>query len=285
MGNFDSLRKASNGRKIVFYGMGKLAEEAFFLLKADGILVDFFVDRNYMVTDTFLGRNVCSYSCLNCQHHYVVVIPLQYYGQISETLQSIGMQEQKDFCKWDNLCNQDVVYDGVLIGKHSHGFFAYADCLGTSTKNYISSIGRFVSINKTAFMEADHRIGLTISHEAYRIAGIEAEIKREREPRSRVAIGNDVWIGANTFINASKVKVIGDGAIIAAGAVVVSDVPAYAVMCGVPAKVKKYRFSEKEIDILEKVKWWNWDEEKIRENAELFINVKAFFDKYQQLDV
>ena len=174
-----------------------------------------------------------------------------------------------------------MLYDGILIGKHSHGFFAYSDCLGISTKNYIASIGRYVSINKTAFMGGDHRMSLTTSHEVYRIAGVEDEIKKEKTCKNRVEIGNDVWIGANTFINASKVKRIGNGAIIAAGAVVVSDVPAYAVMCGVPAKVKKYRFSEQEIDILEKVQWWNWSEEEIKKNKKFFLDSSVFFNNYK----
>lgn len=279
METFKQLKEIAKTRKLVFYGMGKLAEEAFFLLKANGIMVDFFVDRNYAVVHNFLGRQVYSYECLNAKEHYVIVIPLQYYAQISATLQKIGFTEEQDFCKWDSLCSEDISYDGVLIGKHSHGFFAFADCLGESTKNYISSVGRYVSINKTAFMGGDHKMSVTTSHEVYRMAGIEDKMKL---PKNRVAIGNDVWIGANTFINASKVKSIGDGAIIAAGAVVVTDVPPYAIMCGVPAKVKKYRFSEEEIEILQKVQWWNWSEEEIKENAELFLDEKSFFEKYRK---
>ncbi|MFQ6739188.1 MAG: CatB-related O-acetyltransferase [Alphaproteobacteria bacterium] len=76
-------------------------------------------------------------------------------------------------------------------------------------------------------------------------------------------IGNDVWIGDRVFIKAG-VKV-GNGAVLAAGAVVVKDVPPYAIVGGVPAKIIRYRFTEKQIEDLEKLKWWDLDEEIIKQ--------------------
>lgn len=81
-------------------------------------------------------------------------------------------------------------------------------------------------------------------------------------------IGNDVWIGSNSTI-LGGVKV-GDGAVIGAGAVVTKDIPPYAVAVGVPAKVIKYRFSQEKIDQLLKIAWWNWTDEQIIENKEMF---------------
>lgn len=83
----------------------------------------------------------------------------------------------------------------------------------------------------------------------------------------RCEIGNDVWIasGANIL---RKVK-IGDGAVIGAGAVVTKDVPSYAIVAGVPARVQKYRFSEDFIKKLLKIRWWDWPKEVIRENVRL----------------
>jgi hypothetical protein len=77
----------------------------------------------------------------------------------------------------------------------------------------------------------------------------------------KITIGNDVWIGARAMILPS-VK-IGNGAIIAAGAVVTKDVPDCAVVGGVPAKIIKYRFSAEEIAILNEVCWWDWPDEKL----------------------
>ena len=68
------------------------------------------------------------------------------------------------------------------------------------------------------------------------------------------SIDNDVWIGANAVIM-QGVK-IGNGAVIGANAVVTEDVPPYAIVVGVPAKVLKFRFSEDVIDSIIKSKWW-----------------------------
>ena len=72
-----------------------------------------------------------------------------------------------------------------------------------------------------------------------------------------VEIGKDVWIGSGAFIKGG-VK-IGDGAVVAAHAVVVKDVPPYAIVGGVPAKVIRYRFDEETIKALLELKWWNYN--------------------------
>ena len=74
-------------------------------------------------------------------------------------------------------------------------------------------------------------------------------------------IGNDVWIGYEALIMPG-VK-IGNGAIVAARSVVVSDVPAYTIVGGNPAKPIKQRFSPEVIDALESIAWWDWPLEKI----------------------
>jgi acetyltransferase-like isoleucine patch superfamily enzyme len=74
---------------------------------------------------------------------------------------------------------------------------------------------------------------------------------------SAVVIGNDVWTGHN--VNVTAGVTVGDGAIIAAGSVVTKDVPPYAIVAGVPATVKRYRFAEQTIERLLRVKWWELD--------------------------
>lgn len=87
-------------------------------------------------------------------------------------------------------------------------------------------------------------------------------------------IGNDVWIGA--YVNIIEGITIGDGAIIAAGSVVTQDVPPYAVVGGVPAKVIKYRFEQDIIEQLKKIEWWNKDQKWLKKNAHLFDDVYKF---------
>lgn len=81
-------------------------------------------------------------------------------------------------------------------------------------------------------------------------------------------IGNDVWIGCNVVIMPG-VK-IGDGAVIGAGSVVTKDIPPYAIFAGNPAKQLRFRFDEAERKYLEALAWWEWSDEKIKENISLF---------------
>lgn len=82
-------------------------------------------------------------------------------------------------------------------------------------------------------------------------------------------VGNDVWIGYEAVIMPGIQ--VGDGAIIAAKSVVVSDVAAYTIVGGNPAKLIRQRFEDSVIRALLEVAWWNWDIEKITRNLEKIV--------------
>ncbi|XHX81267.1 MAG: Vat family streptogramin A O-acetyltransferase [Stenomitos frigidus ULC029] len=84
--------------------------------------------------------------------------------------------------------------------------------------------------------------------------------------KGNTVIGNDVWIGYETVIMPGVQ--VGDGAIIAAKSVVVSDVPPYAIVGGNPAKLIRQRFDDEVIQVLLEVAWWNWEVGKITRNLE-----------------
>ena len=79
-----------------------------------------------------------------------------------------------------------------------------------------------------------------------------------------IVIGNDVWIGFEAVILSGVT--IGDGAVIGSRAVVTKDVEPYTIVGGVPAKPIRKRFDEQTIEKLEKIGWWDWSEEQIRQN-------------------
>lgn len=87
--------------------------------------------------------------------------------------------------------------------------------------------------------------------------------KKTSDKLKPVHIGNDVWCGNNVIIFGGLT--IGDGAVIGAGSIVTHDVPPYAVVAGVPAKVIKYRFDTETIKDLLKIQWWNLPESVISE--------------------
>ena len=80
-----------------------------------------------------------------------------------------------------------------------------------------------------------------------------------------ISIENDVWIGAKSTIM-SGVK-IHNGAIVGSCSVVTKDVPPYAIVAGNPAQIIKFRFDVDQIQALQEIRWWNWDEEKIKQEA------------------
>ena len=85
-----------------------------------------------------------------------------------------------------------------------------------------------------------------------------------------VILGSDVWVGANAVI-LPGIKV-GNGVVIGAGAVVTNDIPDYAIVVGVPAKVIKYRFDKKTVRKLLRIAWWDLPEQILKERVDLLAS-------------
>lgn len=99
------------------------------------------------------------------------------------------------------------------------------------------------------------------------------------ETNYHVVIGNDCWIGNNVMIIAG-VK-IHDGAVVLAGSVVTKDVPSYAIVGGVPAKVIKYRYNDDDIKFLQNLRWWERTPDYLRRNYKLFLDFNEFKKKFK----
>lgn len=86
-----------------------------------------------------------------------------------------------------------------------------------------------------------------------------------------VVIGNDCWINGNVVLNAGIH--IGDGAVVLSGAVVTKDVEPYTIVAGVPAKPIRKRYSDEDIQMLLKIRWWDMPDEWIAEHQEILTNM------------
>ena len=132
-------------------------------------------------------------------------------------------------------------------------------------------IGRFCSIACGArflFTSGNHALK-SLSTYTFPIFfdewGLDAKNIRDAwDNKGDTVIGNDVWIGYEAIIMPG-VK-IGDGAIVGTRAVVTGDVPPYTIVGGVPARPIRKRFDDETIRRLEALRWWDWDEEKLRRN-------------------
>lgn len=169
----------------------------------------------------------------------------------------------------------------VEIGEYTYGFFNIL-CWN---ENDTVKIGKFCSIaeNVKIFGGGEHNKRLVstypLKHNLFDI-----DIDPNVMSKGATIIGNDVWIGTNAIV-LSGVN-IENGCIIGAGAVVVRDLPPYAIAAGNPAKIIGYRFESEIIEKLQKIAWWNWPIEKIKMNIDHFYKdvelfVKVFYEEWR----
>jgi virginiamycin A acetyltransferase len=131
-------------------------------------------------------------------------------------------------------------------------------------------IGSFCSVARNVSMqEYNHRIDRCST---YFFAGnvFRQNPDQDVDSRGPISIGNDVWIGSHVVIVSGAS--IGDGAIIGANSVVNGSIPPYAIAAGSPAKIIRYRFEPEIIARLLALQWWDWDDERIKRNRELFLS-------------
>ena len=167
-----------------------------------------------------------------------------------------------------------VINRRCYVNDSTIGDFTYA---GINTTINFSNIGKFCSIARNVDIGGfDHDYKKVTTMPEFRFAQMKNGAAPIPDNNEKCTIGNDVWIAAGSQI-LHKAN-IGDGAVIGGGAVVTKDVPPYAIVAGVPAKVIKLRFSEELIDELLKIRWWDWPEELILENMDWMMKTDVTMD-------
>ena len=206
-----------------------------------------------------------------------------------------GFLESYQFTDVDPGCGQTV---GTLHPRIYRNFNNTIN-LKLDTRSYINSaviynagVGGSISIGKYCSISWNEQFILNLNghHDHNKISTYAPEQFGWKLPDDfldnfsntcQISIGSDVWIGRECVLksdNPNKPLVIGDGAVIAANSVVVKSIPPYAIVGGNPAKIIKYRFSEKIIESLLRIKWWNWDIDKIYDNFKYFNHVEEFVE-------
>lgn len=297
---YEYIEQNLQERKIIIFGTGTGAIKLSANLKLISKEVEYYLDNNSKKWAlNFLNKAVHSpeYILQDANDNLFIFIASSSYFTIAEQLTSMGLKEGNHFCIYPFLNHNpeikayNQVINGIEIGKYSYGYLKHCSNLGI-----LKGIGAFTSINETATIGIlNHPMDFITTHPILYVensltgrdlrgplinGNIEPIDILSIDKNNRIIIGNDVWIGANTVI-LPGVK-IGNGAVIGAGAVVTKDVPDYAVVVGVPAKVLKYRFSHQQIEILNKVRWWDWPNDIIEANMDLLMNPTEFFEKYSK---
>lgn len=179
----------------------------------------------------------------------------------------------------ENYIGRDSYFEGKLgyaanIGNHSEIYAEIGNftCIGSNVKTIIAThpLYPFASINPVFYSIRDKNRFSFVKTNKYK------EYKLYND-RYGVSIGNDVWIGSNVILMGG-IK-IGDGAVVAAGAVVTKDVEPYSIVAGVPAKFIRKRFNDNDVEFLNSIQWWNWPVDKIRKYADCFSDIRMLKKK------
>lgn len=176
----------------------------------------------------------------------------------------INLRRAKKLWRRNNSHNLTQIVNNFNQACVKVGSFTYgALYVLTFRHDYILKVGNFCSIaNNVKFLLGCNHSIEKISTYPFKVQAIHSE-PFEATSKGDIIVDDDVWIGENAII-LSGVH-IGQGAVVAAGAVVTKDVPPYAIVGGVPAKVIKYRFSSEIIQQLMKLDYSKLTEDMIRE--------------------
>jgi acetyltransferase-like isoleucine patch superfamily enzyme len=195
--------------------------------------------------------------------------------------EGINFNDLKGSAYLSTIDKKAKIYPPYHLIKIHLGAYSY---ISQNAKCHDVSIGKFCSIgpNFIAGIGMHPTNGLSTAPMFYSSTNLSNGItlcnESKFEEHAPVFIGNDVFIGANVVI-LDGIK-IGNGAIIGAGSIVTKDVPDYAIVGGIPAKHIKFRFTPNQIEALKKIKWWDFEEEELKQVEIHFNDVDNFIKQH-----
>lgn len=289
----------SGKRGIVIYPYGDV-----------GLQIKTILSEIYGIHDLIiLDNHLCRYNPNIKDIGYLDYIDKSTYGLIlastnheiySELMESVlKYWEEKDINELDSMKQSRIAKKNeypeltTMCGKYSYGPLC--------KHRLIEKIGAFCSFAIGTDVVVNHPCNYISTHPMlYKMDNVLGECGAERYYKEfkekyypkglvpkgvrevkKISIGNDVWLGRNVII--TNYANIGNGVIAGAGAVITKDVPDYAIVAGVPARIIKYRYNKEQIEALNRIAWWDWDDELIVERHEDFLgSIEDFIEKYDR---
>lgn len=186
----------------------------------------------------------------------------------------------KDMQYINDVFNEGRYFPVLTIGRDSYIEEVIVENVLDEQCIYNVQVGRYSSI------ASDITFVVDMNHDFKRcaqggIGGIKYKRPHLIKRKGQIIIMNDCWIGEKVIIMSGVT--VGNGAVIAAGSVVAKNVPDYAIVAGNPARVIGWRFEKEQIAALDTIRWWNWSEKKVVENAKLlYESPEEFIEKHYE---
>lgn len=195
----------------------------------------------------------------------------------------------------ESICPVYKNKDSYTLFNTKCGKYSYGPLCDHS---FVESVGAFTSIADGCDVVANHAMNYISTHMNFHYDDSLSEDMDSYDDRSwvkwyfggvkpqgtilghkKIKIGNDVWLGRNVII--TNYSDIGNGVIAGAGSIITKPVPDYAVVVGAPARIIRYRYKTEQIEALNKIQWWNWSDDKIREfYADFYEDIDVFIQKH-----
>ncbi len=300
----ENMFEGGGRANIIIYPFGNIGMSIKHILNtAYGVMEDFVVDDHLCRYNNQI-HSTDLFDKIEVGKYFVILATdnIELYDELIQKLLSKNFNKNQVYTFRSNVDGtlqrnryiRASYYNRIItkIGKHSYGPICIEHhllieeigafcCFAPGVEVVPNHEMKYITTHDIIYSGKQH-MGIDIPYEYYKdeiyyLEGIEPKDCITRRKRSR--IGNDVWLGRNVII--TNGACIGNGVIAGAGAVITKDVPDYAVVVGVPAKIIKYRYSQSQIEALNRIQWWNWSDEKIRNcYDDFYLPIDEFIEKY-----